>query len=329
MDNNIVSSSPPPQNSEIQPSVSADSKCCMTDFVIECNASDVKYSSLNVVGITILGLKNHNGDTLHLEKSSSTTWNSKGVIELPAMGNELTFVAQSEGGDVGFVCLTQAELGDFRTSTRLDKRVKRNFCLTEADSPMLTLSFEICVIPPDENTTKEHNRDQSELVDEATTALRFGNAEVLLPLLIELSDDRPEKPHLLNHCGDLFLAHFHSTQNINDIDNSILAHDLAVQLTPIDKPKFADFLYDATVPVLERFFRRGNLADIDQAISMFEMVVGATPEGHENMPDRLNHLGISLEVRFTRTDDPTDISKAILAQQKAVHLTPEGHAGGI
>jgi hypothetical protein len=123
-----------------------------------------------------------------------------------------------------------------------------------------------------------------------------------------------------------FWQHFHRTRSRGDIDNCVLAYDLATQLLPVNDAKFMDFLHDSGVSFLERYNLTGNLADINQATSKLEMVVKGTVNDHGPNPGWVRHLGISFLQRFKHTGDLTDISKAISLQQKAVQLTPEGHA---
>jgi hypothetical protein len=73
---------------------------------------------------------------------------------------------------------------------------------------------------------------------------------------------------------------FHRTRSRGDIDNCVLAYDLATQLLPVDDAKFMDFLHDSGVSFLERYNLTGNLADINQATSKLEMVVKGMVNDH-------------------------------------------------
>jgi hypothetical protein len=80
---------------------------------------------------------------------------------------------------------------------------------------------------------------------------------------------------------DAFYWHAFTKQGVEaDIDNCILAYDLATQLLPVDDAKFMDFLHDSGVSFLERYNLTGNLADINQATSKLEIVVKGTDNDH-------------------------------------------------
>ncbi|KAF8157266.1 CHAT domain-containing protein [Crassisporium funariophilum] len=112
---------------------------------------------------------------------------------------------------------------------------------------------------------------------------------------------------------------------MRDIDNSVLNHDLAVQLTPIDHARFMDYLHATALSVIARFNSSGSLADIDRAISILRIVIDGTPNGHHYWSERLNNLAESLMSRFERTEDVADLSETISAQQKVVHMTHDSN----
>ena len=145
----------------------------------------------------------------------------------------------------------------------------------------------------------------------ALTEAGAQNPELMLNRVLEIPDIIPSKPQLLHWVGGMFLARFHRTRSRNDIDNCILAYDLATQLLPVDDAKFMDFLHDSGTSFFERYNLTGNLADINQATSKLEIVVKGMVNDHGPHPGWLNNLGISFTQQFERTGDLTDISKAI------------------
>ncbi|KDR72557.1 hypothetical protein GALMADRAFT_753547 [Galerina marginata CBS 339.88] len=182
--------------------------------------------------------------------------------------------------------------------------------------------FELHVVPADEN---EVQPGAEGIKYEAFVEDLLKNPERVFTWVLEVSDDMPDKPHFLNHIGDILLARFHDTRNVDDIDNSVLAYNLALQFLPRDDAEFMDFLHDSGVSALERYNLIGNLEDIDQAITKFEICAEGMFDSHTDIRGRLNNLGISLRHRFERTGNLTDIAKAIASHQKAVQLTPDGH----
>ena len=151
--------------------------------------------------------------------------------------------------------------------------------------------------------------------------------EKILRMVLELSDDMPDKADLLDNCGAGFYRNvFDNTNRKEDLDNCILAYESAVHLTPqghSDMPRQLNNLGNAFHC---RFNLAGDLTDISEAISHLQRAVHFTPEGHAYMPGWLNDLGNSFLCHSKRTRDLADISNAISHQQKAVHLTPEDHA---
>ena len=145
-------------------------------------------------------------------------------------------------------------------------------------------------------------------------------------LTLELSDNIPQKADLLENCGDGFLRRFlGNTNRKEDIDNCILAYELAVHLTPQGHSDMSRRLNMLGTSFSHRYEGTGDLADISDAISYQQKAVHLTPEGHADIPRYLNNLGASFQSRFERTGDLADVSDAISYQQKSVHLTPEGH----
>ena len=152
------------------------------------------------------------------------------------------------------------------------------------------------------------------------------SVEELLRMVLELSDNVPDKADLLDNSRLSFLRSFLYTNKKEDIDNCILAYGSAIHLTPQSHSDMSGRLKIIGESFFHRFQLAGDLTDISKAILYQQKALHLFPEGHEDTLDCLNNLGISFLCRFIQTKDLTDISNAISYQQRAVHLTPEGHA---
>ena len=158
--------------------------------------------------------------------------------------------------------------------------------------------------------------------------LETDGPEEIFRMVLELSDNVPDKADLLDNCrAGLFRNVLRKTNKKEDIDNCILAYESAVHLTPPGHSDMPYWLSKLGSAYQHRFVCTGDFADISDAISHQQRAVHLTSEGHADMPYQLNNLGNSFSGRFSHTGDLADISDAISHQQRAVHLTPEGHAG--
>ena len=152
--------------------------------------------------------------------------------------------------------------------------------------------------------------------------------EEIFGAVLGLPDNTPEKADLLDKCGFGFLRSIlgGNTNRKEDIDNSVLAYESAVHLTPLGHSGMSSRFNRLGVSLYLRFERTGDLEDISSAISYQQKAVHLTPEGHVDMIGHLNNLGNSFQSRFQCTGDIADISNVISYQQKVICLTPEGHA---
>ena len=148
--------------------------------------------------------------------------------------------------------------------------------------------------------------------------------EEIFRMVLELSDNVPEKADLLDNCGAGFFRNVRYANRKEDIDNCILAYESAVHLTPPGHSDMSGRLNILGALFLHRFQLAGDLTDISDAISHQQRAVHLTPENHADMPRQLSNLGDAFLCRFECTGDPADISDAISHKQRAVHLTPEG-----
>lgn len=144
-------------------------------------------------------------------------------------------------------------------------------------------------------------------------------------MIQDLPDHMINKPIFLDECGAHFLECFRKSRSLDDIDNSVLANRLALQLTTAETLPVVQFLDDSQVSLVGSDHVRQHLDDINQTVANLNMVEAARSGIHLQLPLRLNSTGVSLRHRFEVIDDPTVIMEAISLQQKAVQLTPEGH----
>ena len=275
--------------------------------------------------------------------------------------DDTTFLATWDNtGDVGVVYLTKTELKEFATSTGSDKgehltsmlkitflmvscvlsEVRREVQMETDDFVFkLSLRFDICCVASEEMRVPEIE-DPSMLCHRSMchamklghyltcgTDYAAGDREEIFRIVLELSDDMPDKVHLLDNCGVQFLRSFlGNTGKMEDIDNCILAFESAVHLTPQGRSEMSGRLKMLGLALYHRFTLRGDLTDISEAITHQQKALPLFLEGHPDIPGLLSNLGNSLMLRFGYTGVPTDISDALSYQQMAIHLTPEGSA---
>ena len=209
----------------------------------------------------------------------------------------------------------------------------------------LRLGFDICCMAPEETKVPQAQEDPSLLYLKSMCHIRLklghyltcgtdyaesetGSPEEMFRMVLELSDNKPDKADLLDNCGAGFLRNvLRNTNRKEDIDNCILAYESAVHLTPQGHSNMSGRLNMLGASFFHRFQLAGDLTDISKAILYQQKALRLTPEGDADMPGKLNDLGSSFRCRFECVGDLADILDAISHQQRAVHLTPEGHAG--
>ncbi|KAF8966246.1 CHAT domain-containing protein [Flammula alnicola] len=296
-------------------------------MAIECRENIAAQATLNGLAIVVFGSAGEDGGPLNLKRVSATRWKYDGRVEIGTNIQGLILVAQSEEiGDIGYIHLTEAELVEFRTRAVPDDQFVntpefRRQLLIEGNRPSLTLSFLMCVTPPDENIASRNDQDR---------VFRDTNSELAVAAVSALPNSDPKKPRMLRSYGNLFLQRFHTTRRESDINNSIYFFERAVQLVRMqgDSPEdgqLPEFLEDAGNAFFERYEQTRNLPDLDQAISRLERAVSGRSAVHADLPQWLNALGTYFGLRSKHTGDVTDISKAISAVQKAIHLTADSH----
>ncbi|KAF8951900.1 CHAT domain-containing protein [Flammula alnicola] len=293
------------------------SKFFLTDILIELSPEDPEHISPIV---EIFDSQHENGDTLLLEKVSSRKWRHLSPIEL---ADEITFMARWDTtGDFGYIHLTSAELEGPRKQGASINRFRRQFAV-DADNVTLTMSYGFCVVPPGKYVLLEDENDL--LPREVTLASFTEQSKLVFAFAFALPDDAPQKPELLNLCGDWYLQRFKSTKAEDDVSKAIKAYEFAAQLVPEDDSRLGGFLYSVGASYLGRYQEFGVFRDINEAVCSIEAAVNIVPDSYAGKQDRLNDLGNALQYRFRRTGQLTDISDAILAHQKATTLAPCGH----
>ena len=122
-------------------------------------------------------------------------------------------------------------------------------------------------------------------------------------MVLELSDDMPDKADHLNICGAGFFRNVLRNANRKEnVDNCILTYESAVHLTP-GHSNMLDRLNIFGGLSFLRFQLTGDLTDISDAISHQQRAIHLTPDSHVDMPRRLNNLGNVIQYRFERTGD--------------------------
>ncbi|KAF8548447.1 hypothetical protein OG21DRAFT_1423050 [Imleria badia] len=114
-----------------------------------------------------------------------------------------------------------------------------------------------------------------------------------------------------------FLTRFKHLGELSDLENAILTHRDAVELTPhghLEKPRLLTNLGNA---LFTRFQRLGELIDLEDAISRQKDAADLTPDGHPDKTTSLYHLGHSFIARFLHLKDPTNFLQAISLYSQA------------
>ena len=109
--------------------------------------------------------------------------------------------------------------------------------------------------------------------------------EEIFRMVLELSDNVPEKADLLDDCGAGFFRNvLRNANRKEDIDNCILAYESAVHLTPPGHSDMSGRLNILGAIFFHRFQLARDLTDISNAISHQQRAVHLTPENHADMP---------------------------------------------
>ena len=111
------------------------------------------------------------------------------------------------------------------------------------------------------------------------------SSEEILRMVLELSDNMPDKADLLDKCGAGFFRNvLRNANRKEDIDNYILAYESAVHLTPAGHSDMSDRLNMLGTLFFHRFQITGNFTDISDAITHQQRAVHLIPEGHADVP---------------------------------------------
>ncbi|KAF8161927.1 CHAT domain-containing protein, partial [Mycena galopus ATCC 62051] len=113
--------------------------------------------------------------------------------------------------------------------------------------------------------------------------------------------------------------------DLDDLNNSISKHNIAIELTPNGHPNQPVWLNDLGNTLQLRFQRLGDLEDLTESLSKHRNAVLLTPCGHPSKPERFNNLGNALQLYFERLGDHCVLDDCISNHKVAVCLTPNDH----
>ncbi|KAJ7197873.1 TPR-like protein [Mycena rebaudengoi] len=140
-----------------------------------------------------------------------------------------------------------------------------------------------------------------------------------------LGDGHPDKPSLLSNLGSSLICRFKQLGGLDDLNQSVLRLEAAVNLTPDGHPNKPSLLGNLGSSLLGRFERLGGVDDLNQSVLKLKATVTLTPDGHPDKPSWLSSLGNSLLRRFERLGGLDDLNLSVLRFEAAVTLTPDGH----
>ncbi|KIJ27671.1 hypothetical protein M422DRAFT_190730 [Sphaerobolus stellatus SS14] len=140
-----------------------------------------------------------------------------------------------------------------------------------------------------------------------------------------IPDGNSAKANFLKKLGNSFERRFSHLNDIEDINNAIIAKQKAMDLIPDGHPDKVTYLNDLGASLEIRFDHLGGVKDLENVIAVQQQAVDLTPDGHPLKVVYLNNLGISLERCFERLGEIENLDKAITVHQQALHLTPDGH----
>jgi hypothetical protein len=142
-------------------------------------------------------------------------------------------------------------------------------------------------------------------------------------LLLPRTDQN--KPRFLNFLGDIYLNHYHTSQDIIHLNQGVCIYHDAVQIGVDKGVMVASHMANLGISCSFRFQQLGDPSDIKKSILMLEDAIQLTPDGHPDKPLLFNHLGNSLLCCFNQSGDLSDINKSISMTEKAVQLTSDDH----
>ncbi|KAF8901389.1 CHAT domain-containing protein [Gymnopilus junonius] len=302
--------------------VDVQSKIYLEDIFIEFTVEDSSTAVPSILNIRTF----NDGDvenSVALERVAPNKWRYDDVIEV---AGDLTFVVTwDENQNSGQVNLTQAEFVEALNNSEGHSSIIRE--ISKAFS--LKLSCNVLSLPLEEEIASQEGVQEDE--DDGLATQLAEDPDRILAIALELPDDTEDnvKAHLLNLCGDQFFQRFRETRSESDINTSIRAYDLAIQLMPTEDPTTSDFQYNAAGAYGERFTLTGDLSDLETATSKFKISVDGTSDDNPTLPARLNTLSNYYQLRYNRTENPSDISEAISSQLRAIELTLDGHPAQI
>ncbi|KDR66276.1 hypothetical protein GALMADRAFT_148025 [Galerina marginata CBS 339.88] len=306
-------------------------KIYLEDIVIELSSVDPKAPIPSILDVKLLHSESETVYSLAVDKISSNQWRHDGIFNVTG---DLTFVAKwHESGNSKRVHIAQAELEDVLNNPEGQRSIVWEF---EGGSEhfSLKLSCEIRAVQSEKEIAREEIAKEEIVSEEGdqeneNDGQLTDDPEGIMAIALELPDDTEDnmKAQLLNLCGDQFFERFRQTRAESDLNASVRAYDLAIQLMPAEDPTAADFQYNSAGAYGERFTLVGELSDLETATSKFQLSVDGTGDDNPVLPARLHTLANYYQIRFNETGHATDISDAIASQLRAVSLTSDEHAG--
>ncbi|KAJ3512641.1 hypothetical protein NMY22_g15273 [Coprinellus aureogranulatus] len=149
----------------------------------------------------------------------------------------------------------------------------------------------------------------------ATLPVRISCLEVAIRL----------EPHNADHWNKLGRAYTYlarSTRSINEIDQAVKAHKIALEVDDsfgvTDEGKL---LFSLATALYHRHEYFGDCHDLSEAIVLYRRALFLRPPGHPDRSQSLNNLASSL----SETGSPEDLQESISLYRQALELRPPGH----
>jgi hypothetical protein len=131
----------------------------------------------------------------------------------------------------------------------------------------------------------------------------------------------PEKFIYQHNIGSLYLARYHQTGSMTEVDKAIdLLRHVESQCSKNDRNFFL-YVYSLETALAERYERRGSLEDLDASIKYGEITVATAPRSTDRYAMCLAELGRQYRKRFLRSAEVMDIERSVELLSGAVHET--------
>ncbi|KIJ24341.1 hypothetical protein M422DRAFT_274912 [Sphaerobolus stellatus SS14] len=179
------------------------------------------------------------------------------------------------------------------------------------------------------NSLQCHFEHHGNVVDINRAIMKKQEAVRLVP------PTHPSKPGTLSSLGSSLQKesvqldpdiHFGHLGNLADLDQVILNHQKAINLTPNNHVYKPSRLHNLGCSYRLCFEHSHIETDIGSAIVIQQQAVSLTPDDHSAKPIYLLQLGNTFGTHFKHLEKLEDIESAISIQQQAMDLTPDSHA---